>query len=463
MKKLIEWSVFFCLSLTLSATSHASRKVAIIGGGMSGVAALSHLSRFGNDPNLEIHLFEMQERLGGNASTQFLENSDGELVPVDFGAQFFSEGGWDKYIQLQKDYDLFDEEVDLANVSVGLIIGEENSKRSYLETPSRSLRFISVRNVKKLLVLKKFLKYSRQFYVEKRKSKERVTVEDFLSELPDIKEKDKRNIILPFLSSILGTPMEETKKLSFFSLTHLVSFRPVHPLGKTDYQVPLIGMGGVVEKIAMLEKAKSSYPIHFHLSTFVKSVVYKREKDVYEISYNEKDLAEFDYVIMTTHASQTADILIEAEQELKDDLKSLPYITLRTVVHYDKDSSLILGHPSHHLYNIAVNPKRGEVYNTINLEKIHPMYKGMFRTVVLNDDVYDKISGEKFSVEFHHPLVTPFFLEKSKMIKQSIKDKKYPHLGPRLTLAGGWTKEHETQETAIISAEEALEELSLVE
>jgi uncharacterized protein len=62
-------------------------RIAIIGGGVSGLTAAYLLSRAGNG----VTLFEADARLGGHADTHLIEASDGRVHPVDTGFIVFNE------------------------------------------------------------------------------------------------------------------------------------------------------------------------------------------------------------------------------------------------------------------------------------------------------------------------------------------------------------------------------------
>ena len=62
------------------ATDKVPRRIAIVGGGISGIACLWG---FRNEDH-EVHLFEADSRLGGHANTANFEGA-GHSVPVDTG------------------------------------------------------------------------------------------------------------------------------------------------------------------------------------------------------------------------------------------------------------------------------------------------------------------------------------------------------------------------------------------
>lgn len=68
-------------------TAGAPRRVAIVGGGVSGLSAAWHLHE--NAPNVEVELFESDDRLGGHAYT-----IDVEGVDVDIGFMVFNDSNY---------------------------------------------------------------------------------------------------------------------------------------------------------------------------------------------------------------------------------------------------------------------------------------------------------------------------------------------------------------------------------
>lgn len=62
--------------------SHSTRTVAVVGGGVSGLAAAWHLQQ---QQNVAVHLIEAEPRLGGHAWTVECKTDDGDTVPVDIG------------------------------------------------------------------------------------------------------------------------------------------------------------------------------------------------------------------------------------------------------------------------------------------------------------------------------------------------------------------------------------------
>lgn len=116
-----------------------------------------------------------------------------------------------------------------------------------------------------------------------------------------------------------------------------------------------------------------------------------------------------------------------------------------------------------HKYNEIVNPKypaffhmhideyTNMISNTMDLGYVNKDYKGIYKSWV-SPELYKIIKEKGLIIHeevFKHPLITPEFSEYIVELKTLLKN----HL--RIYVAGGWTQGLETQETAIISAQEA--------
>lgn len=91
------------------------------------------------------------------------------------------------------------------------------------------------------------------------------------------------------------------------------------------------------------------------------------------------------------------------------------------------------------------------ISNTMDLGYVNKDYKGIYKSWV-SPELYKIIKERGLIIPeevFKHPLITPEFSEYIVELKTLLKN----HLC--IYVAGGWTQGIETQETAIISAQEA--------
>ena len=119
------------LSFSVYAQNRPMR-VAVIGGGMAGVSSAHHIHKF--DPQASVTLFEKEPVAGGNAKTVTVPNRRGEMVKVDMGPQYFTEGPWNEYIRFLKEYDLYHPEK-TSEFTGSISIQEYGKQRPRLVTP----------------------------------------------------------------------------------------------------------------------------------------------------------------------------------------------------------------------------------------------------------------------------------------------------------------------------------------
>jgi predicted NAD/FAD-binding protein len=98
------------------------RRVAVIGGGVAGLSAAWHLAE--NCPNVQVELFEAENRLGGHAYTVPVENADGSgKTNVDIGFMVFNESNYPNMIRWFEQLGVPNENTDMS-LSVSLDKGE---------------------------------------------------------------------------------------------------------------------------------------------------------------------------------------------------------------------------------------------------------------------------------------------------------------------------------------------------
>jgi cyclopropane-fatty-acyl-phospholipid synthase len=76
------------------------KKVAVVGGGVSGLSAAWHLAV--NAPNAEVVLFEASDRLGGHAYTVPVELDDESTIDVDIGFMVFNDANYPNMVEWHK-------------------------------------------------------------------------------------------------------------------------------------------------------------------------------------------------------------------------------------------------------------------------------------------------------------------------------------------------------------------------
>jgi predicted NAD/FAD-binding protein len=97
------------------------RRVAVVGGGVAGLSAAWHLSE--NVSNVEVEVFEAQDRLGGHAYTLSVQDSDGSDTNVDIGFMVFNESNYPNMVRWFEYLGVSTESTDMS-LSVSLDKGE---------------------------------------------------------------------------------------------------------------------------------------------------------------------------------------------------------------------------------------------------------------------------------------------------------------------------------------------------
>lgn len=432
-------SLKFILIVAFIVTSHilcAQKKVVIIGGGMTGLSAAYHILKI--DSTASITIIEKEAKLGGNARTVSVPNKNGQIVTIDAGPQYFTEGPWDEYIDFLKSnnvYDLAKKESMVGSISI------RNSK-SILITPLDG----NYRGEK----LTKLLKF-RRFNIEANKvfknpeKWQGKTIENWVNTLP-FDSAYQQTIIYPFLAASLGTTTLEIRKTAVDEIVKLFAFRK--PKQKDTFSIFEEGMGELIEKIG--QSLESEITILRNTSALSVS---SSEKTVIIQSEGKKQTIQYDYVIFATHPDQAAKILDSENQfeSLRNELLSLKYFEARIVIHNDTNYAS----PSKPAFLNVITDKNNEVLtNTMNLGMISERCAGIYKSWMTDSEKSKVISNGTFIMEelFYHPLITPEFVStitKVKEITATLKD---------ISIIGAWSEGLETQNSAVQSGKRATKE-----
>jgi len=431
-------SLALVLSLSTSLFSQSPHKVAIIGGGMSGISAAYHIHEI--DPQASITIFEKEKLLGGNAKTILTANAKKEFIQVDAGPQYFTEGPWDEYLKFLKANGVYDEKK--TSEFVGSIsIQNEGSKRPILITPLKG----SFRGERlgKLLNLKKFFDISHAVY-NNPNSKHEKAIGSWVRDLDlDMDLEFKQQVVLPFLAASLGTTISEIKQTSTADIVKLFAFRK--PSSKSTYKVMHEGMGTLIQRIGKKLENKN---VQIRCGSPVKGLSMQADGKSL-VTYSQTDISKeetFDFVVMAVHADQAAKLVKEdvGLGQIYSVLKEFEYFKARIVLH--SDPSLVNNERPAFL-NVLTTIDNQIAANTMNLGMIDEGYEGIYKSWLTEELAMKlKINGKFIHEEiFWHPLITPQFnqsLLKLNKLTDEIKG---------LCFAGGWSQGLETQETAVVS------------
>ncbi len=300
--------------------THSPRKrIAIVGGGISGLSAAYYLAPFH-----DVTLFEAAPRLGGHARTVMC-GKDGNQ-PVDTGFIVFNYATYPFLTRLFRDLDV---PVIKSDMSFGASIND-----GQLEYGLNSLRAVTAQKgnllrpqyLKMIADIVRFGKHAEAAALDDDK-----TIDDLVHEL-GLGTWFRNNYLMPMCGAIWSTPVAEVNQ---FPAKSLVRFFRNHALlaGSGQHQWWTV-KGGSIEYVRRLEAALVARGCDIRTSTAVKHV--QRDEFGVHIQTEGAELASFDEVILSCHSDQALNILGENATETESAaLGSIRYQPNKAVLHCD--------------------------------------------------------------------------------------------------------------------------------
>jgi predicted NAD/FAD-binding protein len=386
-------------------------KIAVIGGGISGLGAAVILGR-----SHEVHLFEAENRLGGHAHTVQVPES-GKPVPMDTGFLVFNELNYPHLTSFFRFLNVKTVDSDMSlSVQVaknGLEWGGTNlntifGQRANLLRPSF---------YRMLLEIGRFHREAAS-YVPKAK-RHAWTLRDLLTEGKYAREF-ATFYLLPIGAAIWSTPERDMLEypaatfLTFF-LNHKLLQVSGRPLWKTV-------AGGSIQYV---DKAKELIP-HVHSGAEVISV--ERCRNGVLVSTAEGQ-ALFDCAVLATHAPTTAKLLLNASDEERNILSAIGVVANKAVLHRDS-MAMPRTNRCWSAWNVKAGAKNG-VSLTYHLNRLHPLMSQQNYFLSLNPEL--EMSGQIGTYNYNHP----------RFDQRAIRaQREIPRLQGRggIYFAGAWTR-----------------------
>lgn len=300
--------------------THGTRKrIAIVGGGISGLSAAYYLSPFH-----DITLFEAAPRLGGHART-VLAGKNGDQ-PVDTGFIVFNYATYPYLTRLFRDLDV---PVIKSEMSFGASINDGE-----LEYGLNTLTAITAQ--KGNLLRPQFLKMIADIIrfgkrAEDAAKDDEKTIGELVEEL-GLGQWFRNNYLMPMCGAIWSTPVAEVDQ---FPARSLVQFFRNHALlaGAGEHQWWTV-KGGSIEYVRRLEAALVARGCHIRTKAPVEHV--QRDEFGVHIQTEGAELATFDELIFACHSDQTLKILGKnATKAEAAALRSIRYQPNTAVLHCD--------------------------------------------------------------------------------------------------------------------------------
>ncbi|MGP3698392.1 NAD(P)/FAD-dependent oxidoreductase [Rhodobacter sp. NSM] len=304
--------------MPFETSEFARRRVAVIGGGVSGMAAAHLLAR-----DHAVVLFEAEKRLGGHART-VIAGKRGDQ-PVDTGFIVFNKVN---YPHLTRLFDELEVPVARSDMSFGASV-----RGGRLEYGLKDLKavFAQKRNMVDPRFLNMMMDVLRfNAHAMDHADDPTMTIRDLLERL-DLGDWFRDYYLLPISGAIWSTP---SRGILDFPAQAMIRFFENHALlshaGQHQWYTVA---GGSVEYVRRLQLSMAGRGVDLRLGAQVAAV--RREGGGVRIRAEGGEWEAFDEVIFATHSDDTLRLLSDATEEERAALDAIRYQPNRAVLHAD--------------------------------------------------------------------------------------------------------------------------------
>ena len=278
------------------------RTVAVIGAGISGLAAAYLLSR-----RYRVHLFEEQRRLGGHTNTVLVSTPDGS-VPLDTGFLVHNDRTYPNLVRLFKELGVATRDSDMSFAVSCRASGFEYSSRGFNGFFAQRRNLV---NPAHLYLLREILRFNRE-------APELLSAPDGgLQTLGDFLESRRfgeaftQRYLLPMASAIWSTSLEAIR--SFPAVT-LVRFFDNHGLLSLASQPTWKVVSGGSH--AYIPKLVAQVSGDIHVGAAIQAV--RRSEAVVTVAFHDRPSMVFDEVVFACHGDQVLPLLADPSERERD-------------------------------------------------------------------------------------------------------------------------------------------------
>ncbi|MVF13229.1 FAD-dependent oxidoreductase [Ketobacter sp. MCCC 1A13808] len=295
-------------------------RVAIIGGGVSGLTAAHYLSC---TPGVEVTLYEANDYIGGHTDTHEV-SINGENVSVDTGFIVFNEHNYPQFTRLLRSLGVAWQDTDMSfsavNERSGMEYGAEGFKRLFAQ--KRNL--INPSFYRMLWDLMRFYRQTPSVLSDQQPD---CTLGEYLK-TQSYSKVFVENHILPMASALWSAP---TDTVAQFPLKYFIAFMHNHRMlqleGRPQWKTICGGSRRYVDEIVRrcTGEIRTSCPV-----TDV-----SRSRSGVRVTTQEYGSEKFDKVIFACHSDQALGLLKEPTDAEIDILGAIHYQKNRVVLHTD--------------------------------------------------------------------------------------------------------------------------------
>ncbi len=306
--------------MPFETTSPTRKRIAIIGGGISGMGAAHALSD-GHD----VALFESEARLGGHART-IIAGKNGDQ-PVDTGFLVFN---YANYPHMAALFDELDVPVVKSNMSFGASIDGGRLEYGLASLDALFAQRTNAVNPRFLCMVRDILRFNRNALRVANEDRTR-TVAQFL-DVMGTGAWFRDYYLSPLSGAIWSTP---TDKIMDFPAHAMIQFFENHALlSATGQHQWYTVKGGSIEYVRRLEAAMRRNGVDIRLGAPVQSV--KREGLGAQVKAWGGDWETFDEVIFATHSDDSLSMLADPSEAEAAALGAVKYQPNDIILHRDE-------------------------------------------------------------------------------------------------------------------------------
>lgn len=360
------------------------KKIAVIGGGISGIVAAESLAEI-----YDVTLFEKDTRIGGHADTETIE-VDGKQISVDTGFIVFNPDNYPTFMELIKKYNVPYKDSDMSFAVSDRVSGLEYNATSIGQLFTQKKNIFSFKFYRMIFEIFKFYKNAPSLLNDETE----ISLSDYLTK-EGYSNYFITNHIIPMTCALWSG---DTKTIMNFPAKYLVSFMHNHKMLQA-FNRPVWKTidGGSKEYISRVLSKKK-----FALSNGSEVVSVRREEKITVVTKDSE--RQFDKVVFCCHSDQVLKILDKPSLDETNILGAIAYQKNEIILHTDS-SVLPQSEKAWASWNVLIDGRSSEqcrVSYCMNLLQGIECEK----PIVVSLNQSDLISSEKILAqkEYHHPV-----------------------------------------------------------